>query len=836
MKNNYKLLAAFTIVALPSYVHAFDINTHAAMTSAAIQQSKITGSPNSSVILKKLGVYDKDFAIGSSYVDIGSLIKRNTTQYEGDVVDEVGKRLTLPAIHTIPGWIIRGSIREDDNTKETLQGTPEGDEPNGVFDRVYGHFFDPVNNRGLTVAGLTLGPRSPEWATLKDVGVTGFGFGSRQNYYNLPSAREAMWRALTLKEWNNGTPIDAAFPGNWPYSTKTQLRDAYWATMFRAIGDMVHLLQDAGQPQHTRNDAHSGYGCVAYTSACAGGHASFFENYLKARTLGTGQFTLDEGFSTVVAGSGLARDIVPKQLDYCCYGPPTFTKAEDFFSTATGGGNASGRGLANYSSRGFYSFGTNIASTLDFPLPSPPPFGEGLTPIVLTGDSVIPENRLRNMAGDVLNSSMTFLTGTVVDSIGGGNATNVKLATAGAWDQFLIAKSILPKYTLNYYNYDDQAKLLIPRAVGYSAGLIDYFFRGQMEISLPDDGIYAIADHSDPAVYTKDTGGFKKLKLKITNRTPNIVESGTGTISEQKLDATGKVVAVVKFVRNKCYRADDLKGEWAYLEKIGQSGKQILDACYFVNGQLPDEEIVVSDPVQLGATLAKDGTSNDLTFNFPTAIPINAVSVYLQVVYRGILGNEQDAVVVETKDIAEPSFMSFSVDTDYEEVFTDRTCKVFDRAIYYPPGSTTLSGYTAQYEIYFTQTRPTPKVATMSVTAGQRSRLAILPDKDLFVLYQADANNGGVVSMSAEPFVAINQVQNNGDNTLSLSILPKARWPQLRGSFWLGGYSFNNSRALFNTAQGTATCGSLSNGDLIQYLPAYNQPDPKPIPTANIVF
>lgn len=37
---------------------------------------------------------------------------------------------------------------------------------------------------------------------------------------------------------------------------------------------------------------------------------------------------------------------------------------------------------------------------------------------------------------------------------------------------------------------------LAPRAVAYSAGLIDYFFRGRMEIAPPDDDVYAILDHA----------------------------------------------------------------------------------------------------------------------------------------------------------------------------------------------------------------------------------------------------------------------------------------------------------------------------------------------------
>jgi hypothetical protein len=30
-------------------------------------------------------------------------------------------------------------------------------------------------------------------------------------------------------------------------------RDAYWATTFRALGSVMHLVQDMGNPQHTRD-------------------------------------------------------------------------------------------------------------------------------------------------------------------------------------------------------------------------------------------------------------------------------------------------------------------------------------------------------------------------------------------------------------------------------------------------------------------------------------------------------------------------------------------------------------------------------------------------------
>jgi hypothetical protein len=193
----------------------------------------------------------------------------------------------------------------------------------------------------------------------------------------------------------------------------------------------------------------------------------------------------------------------------------------------------------------------------------------------------------------------------------------------------------------------------MPRAIGYSAGIINHFFRGKMEIGLPADGIYAIVDHSLLEANSKFTGGFKKVKLKLTNRTDSIIESGTGTVHPQNLDATGTVAAVAKFRRNTCYEPTKLAGELGALVAQGQTQAAVLAQC-----RSSAEEIVVSDFITLDTTLAKD-QSKELTFNFNTnRIPINATDLYLQVVYRGQLGAEDDAVVVTTKDVSEPSFIT----------------------------------------------------------------------------------------------------------------------------------------------------------------------------------
>jgi hypothetical protein len=660
---------------------AFDTTTHAAMTSEAIKALKADTVQNLSgiaAINKKLGLYDKDFVIGRSYIDIGaSLNRRNTTVFEQKIIDDVGNTrftgLTLPASHTIPGWIIRGSIREDDNTIETAQGnsTGSGDEPGGVFQRVYGHFYDPVNDRPLTVkvptgtvppvvfVPVVLGPKSTEWALKAGTTIPYTPYANPvagENHYNVPSAREAMWRALTLKTrifndlpLTNGNNLALTSVA----AQREDERNAYWATMFRAVGDVVHLLQDAGQPQHTRNDAHSGLGCLPGTDTCVFGHASFAENYFAARTLQSGQFTLEEGLTATKPGQVISTSAA--QLKYDGYAPPTFTHFSDYFSTDTGGGNASGKGLANYSNRGFFSFGTNIGNT-DFPLPNE----SALTYSDITGPTV------KDMSGNVVaggKATITFRNGSVTDTVTGAVEPNVKLSTEGVFDQFLIQKGQAPRYTLNYYNYDDQARLLIPRAVAYSAGLIDYFFRGQMEVNLPAEGIYAIIDHADTLSNCKDDCGFKKIKAKVKNTTPPIVESGTNTTYAQ--DMTGGVmVAVAKFHRNNCY-LPDLSGE--YVQEILPPGAggfrptttiviQVTDQWQPCRSQT--EEIVTSLPTSVASLAA--GIENTFSFNFDKPIPINAVDLYLQIVYRGKLGAEDDAVAVQTIDISEPNYAVFA--------------------------------------------------------------------------------------------------------------------------------------------------------------------------------
>jgi hypothetical protein len=171
--------------------------------------------------------------------------------------------------------------------------------------------------------------------------------------------------------------------------------------------------------------------------------------------------------------------------------------------------------------------------------------------------------------------------------------------------------------------------------VAYSAGILEYFFRGEIEISLPDQGVYGLVDHA--AEKDKDTGGFDTIKLKVRNTTPNQSMGG------------GSLVAVLRFHRNNCYR-DDLSGEPRETSMNDWACREVGD------------DIVVSD-VKSGVIIGT--VPQQYTFTFSKKLPINATDVQLQVVYRGPLGNETDAIAIGAKDLSEPTYVSYGNATDY---------------------------------------------------------------------------------------------------------------------------------------------------------------------------
>ncbi len=104
------------------------------------------------------------------------------------------------------------------------------------------HFHDPLVS-SWALSGLEMiFDSSLLWMQLDD-GVDAGTVDSGQGW-SWPDARRAYYHALTF--------------------TAKPDRDQKWADTFRALGQIMHLVEDAAQPEHTHNDSHMSYEYAVY--------------------------------------------------------------------------------------------------------------------------------------------------------------------------------------------------------------------------------------------------------------------------------------------------------------------------------------------------------------------------------------------------------------------------------------------------------------------------------------------------------------------------------------------------------------------------------------------
>jgi hypothetical protein len=457
--------------------------------------------------------------------------------------------------------------------------------------------------------GTALSIASPDWA-LEDRGdYPGPGIAEQQ--FSFKDARSYQYQALT--------------------DTSESQRRKYFGLMFQSLGHVMHHLQDMAQPQHVRNDPHCDRDACWAAAALTGEpilHSpSLYEKYTnldKANDpvnqirrnlpyLGAGSAPIFPGNETTAASLGLPRHF--------------------WRTTSPGSDLTTGKGIAEYANRNFFSAGTIYR------------YDSPRLPEITQPDETADIREL--LPGTTLRGTVSFYRSAITDAVSESGPTwNPRAASHSIFDRDLrqyISSTEEPRLflALNRFTFDAAHQFLIPRAVSYSAGLVNYFFRGRFEIERPDDGIYAAVDHTvekDPNIH-----GFRIIRLKLRNLTPGgFGPDGQPVVETIPEGAAGTLVAVVKFYRNNCYRSD-LSGEY---------GSPGIDwrAC-----RASSESIVVSNPQPVPTGINQRATP--MTFEFPNPLPINATDLRLQIVYRGSLGEELDAVAVATRDIAEPTYV-----------------------------------------------------------------------------------------------------------------------------------------------------------------------------------
>jgi|GEM_PF-2125490 len=704
--------AIFTLASFSTAVLGFETPTHYAISLAAAQLAIDDG------ILLRLG------RNGISFTD--------QLSSSPDIDDDKDLRKVLPPCKHAADFdtfqlVACGAMFEDFYT----------------LTRSIYHFLDPqhldANGNGKP---LFVGPSAAEWA-LKDHPEIWPVASADPQHYSYRDAETYLWTALTY-QGTAGRSDDAA------------MRERYWGLTFQSLGQMIHLVQDMASPQHTRNEPH-------YDKLDLGrwSQRSRYE-----------QRALDGKVS-----QWIDECLVHAPSSDCKYNPATSILpvypafASRFQQPRAFWENGDMSGLAQVTSRSFLSPLRNFVEpqpgvynpATNYPFPNPVQVKD-ISLQELTGGmpDKLPPFITAACNGDLNTCKMRMIGTAILDPLSSTPLYNDRASTESIFDQDLkkfnttavVYDPLAPppyvyrtysKPVINRFNIDRAYSHLIPRAVSYSAGFLNFYFRGELAIAPPPTGVYSTIDDSafsssHPTDVQGGLRGFGTIRLSLANST----SSPAGAPPQLMTD--GKLWAILKFQRNACY-ADSL-------DDMGDGTKPLADC---IGG---DEEIVVSDPVDrtgVGREVVPRATLENpegegFEFNFPNQLPINAWNVLLQVVFRGTLGTEANKIVVSTVDISEPTFFSVFNNTDYvylggacytpQQVKADPNLwKRVSSACLYPAHAADIlndSCFNAKYGLQLQDVASDPPTLVISNEAGDNgdgripprrfSRFAILAD------------------------------------------------------------------------------------------------------------
>lgn len=342
-------------------------------------------------------------------------------------------------------------------------------------------------------------------------------------------------------------------------ATSDSERKRLYGETFKSLGHLIHLVQDAAVPSHARNDTHINYSGIGDPDAFHGWAES-----VQARDMIAG--TTPPPFNSSLLNQSSPNAFVPVPIARIID-----STDEDIGSLALSPGL--NIGIAEYSSANFFSDDT--VNSPNF-----------LSPVSSQVEVRPPEP---DATGAKLRRYVYFRPGF--------GEQDYPLALASAMLPYVIDPLATPTENgLDAKVFQGYGTKLFPRAVAYSAGLIDYFFRGTIE-----------AAPSTPGIGYPPSSPPSTLMLRfVYNFTPG-EQTGAGNLR-----------LVLRF-NNSASTGDTFPA------------------------------VLVSN--SLSATVPNQWEDNLFTFQFPGPLPfpsnVGGVAYYdALLVYTGPLGLENDAVVV----------------------------------------------------------------------------------------------------------------------------------------------------------------------------------------------
>jgi hypothetical protein len=258
------------------------------------------------------------------------------------------------------------------------------------------------------------------------------------------------------------------------------VRDTNFRLLFESVGHMVHLVQDMAQPEHVRNDQHLPLDKTPTLQRLLGFEptaGSLYETWVDAN-LGKTPIPLEGGDAYF---GGYAPVQLPDYRDY-------------FHQTAP-----DGKGMADYTSRNFVTQDTNYddeENSSRCEHHSLPRISDATARFEVVAEPVLDDsgNKSHKNVLEAIYTSHPSDTNTQTQDPDAYHTLSSSIDLESK--KYDPQKSV---YSLADSSYQTRAALLLPRAVGYSAGFIEHFFRGRID-----------------AAWTRNSGSG--WDLTITNR------------------------------------------------------------------------------------------------------------------------------------------------------------------------------------------------------------------------------------------------------------------------------------------------------------------------------
>lgn len=354
-----------------------------------------------------------------------------------------------------------------------ITGAELEDESGFFSGRPLNHFFDPISSFALNYPGYASNYTAPAWAQNSHCA------GSSQTTPYNPSGDDASDtnQCFSLQDGVNYFYYALTLPNS-------DDRDQQFGNLFLTVGHVMHLVQDMAQPQHVRNDAH----CDAWQCFLVGKYnPSRYE------------------IVTYGANGEKSADFVGSAGKYGSVSFPSATgKASDFWSTS----NSSG--LAQYTNKNFFSAGslglyggagqTYILPTIDENAVSRETVQQVRLDVGDPPNSDI-DSAIKAECPDTAPCYVSFVASTGHDYYRGNDLINSKAAATSLFSGDLAKKGDTKTFSLNDATYQAAWPFLIPAAIDYSTGLVNYFFRGRLGVDLDPHiaGNYVVGNLSDYA-------------------------------------------------------------------------------------------------------------------------------------------------------------------------------------------------------------------------------------------------------------------------------------------------------------------------------------------------